>query len=365
MDTVDRMILNKIQKAFPLDPYPYRLIGSETGIPEVEVWKRVEDLRQTGIIRRLGGIFDSRRLGYVSTLCAAKVPPEKIPILAELSQGITEITHNYLRNHLFNMWFTVIASSQERLEAILAQVRTALGSDDIYSLPALKVFKIKVIFDFHSENTHTNHTRREDVGIQDEDMDEDIDEDIDIDEDEEADDGTNADAGDIGYFLTKKDNELYVLTEEDKNLIRRLQDDLPNSLTPYTDLAAALGWDEEQIMSGIRRLYDYRILRRIGAILYHHKAGFTANAMGVWIVPEESVQEVGTRMAEFKEVSHCYQRPAFPDWPYNLFTMIHGQSDQACEQIMARLSQATGIKEYGMLFSESELKKSSMRYFIE
>ena len=328
MDAIDRLILNKIQLCFPVHAHPYRVIGIEIGQSETEVWQRVERLRGKSIIRRIGGIFESRRLGYVSTLCAAKVPIHKIPILAELMKGITEITHNYLRDHhSYNMWFTIIAVSEERLNQILTQIKTALGSDEVYSLPAIKVFKIGVIFDLgEAEGVKTDNPDKS---------------------------------------KTNEEPSSYVVTEDDRALIRILQEDIPNSWQPFSDIAVELGWDEELVIARTSNLLEHQVLRRLGAVLVHQKTGFTSNAMGVWIVPEQLVAEVGSKMGEFNEVSHCYQRTTLPDWPYNLFTMIHGQNDEECEQIMAKISEATGIDDYGMLYSHTELKKTSMKYFVE
>lgn len=324
MDALDQAILNKIQVAFPLDLRPFRLIGEEVGITENDAWQRVNALRKKGIIRRIGGIFDSRNLGYVSTLCAAEVPEAKIPMLAELMQGITEITHNYLRLHpKYNLWFTIIAASQERLEEVLTTVQTALGSNKVYSMPAIEVFKIGVLFSMGSESIDTSN---------------------------------------IGYPISKQSPE-YSLTEKDKILVKYLQEDLPTSSSPFSDLAKELAMDETDLIASTQHLMDNYVMRRLGAILVHRKAGFTSNAMGVWIVPEEMVGEVGAKMAEFQEVSHCYQRPVLPDWPYNLFTMIHAKSDQECQNIMSRISEVTGVKDYALLFSYKELKKSSMKYF--
>lgn len=324
MDAIDQVILNMIQVAFPLDPRPYQLIGEEVGITENEAWQRVNNLRKRGIIRRIGGIFDSRSLGYVSTLCAAEVPEAKIPILAQLMQGITEITHNYLRNHpQYNLWFTIIAESQERLEEVLTIVQTSLDKK-VYNLPAIEVYKIGVFFSLGSEGIVNSNG---------------------------------------GYSIPKQIPK-YILTDKDKVLVKHLQEDLPTSLNPFSDLAKELDMDVGDVIAYTQRLMDNSVMRRLGAILVHRKAGFTSNAMGVWIAPEEKVREIGAKMAEFQEVSHCYQRPVLPDWPYNLFTMIHGQSDQECQQIMASISEVTEVKDYALLFSYKELKKSSMRYFI-
>jgi DNA-binding Lrp family transcriptional regulator len=289
------MILNRIQNIFPVDSFPYRVIGSELGLAEEEVFRRVEDLKKTAVIRRLGGIFDSRRLGYKSTLCAAKVPDARIRSAAEFLDGISEVTHNYLRDHTLNMWFTVIALSQERLDQIIESVRLALGSNELYSLPAEKVFKISVTFRLGNGMDPDRKEHKQEIRI---------------------------------YSGKKSSREMNLngdaFTEKDKQLIRCLQGNLPSSLRPFAELAARLQWNEAEVLSRIQRFLDNGALRRLGAVLYHRTAGFTSNAMGVWIVPEARIDEVGATMAKFEQVSHCYQRRGFPGWPYNLFTMVHG-----------------------------------------
>ena len=340
-DAVDRMLLNAIQNHFPLEIRPYRTLGKAVGLAEDEAYRRVRRLRREGIIRRLGGIFDSRRLGYFSTLCAAKVPEEKILPLAEFLEGITGVTHNYLRNHEYNVWFTLIAVSEEAVESILQQVRAETGVPEIYSLPASRMFKINASFEFglaDGENPAGEEPERV----------------VDVSLEESEVDGQRP-----------PECASYRLEEEDIVLIRVLQENLPDSLTPYDVLAQEMEWPAEELIARATRLLETETMRRFGGILRHRKAGFLANAMGVWQAEPEKAAGAGKIMARFKEVSHCYQRPALPDWPYSLFTMIHGRTVQDCEKVMEKIAEATGLDTYAMLFSTAELKKSSMRYFLE
>jgi siroheme decarboxylase len=340
MDGLDRQLLNQVQTSFPVEARPYLILAKLTNSTEQEAWQRVQALRQQGIIRRLGGVFDSHRLGYKSTLCAAKVPEDKIQPLADLLLSIPGVTHNYLRNHNYNMWFTLIAPSLHEVEKILNQVKEVLGSGEVYSLPATRLFKISVDFDFNAEK-----------------------EGLDTDSLQEQ-DRENEQVFSPGAWSNGKKPEPYPVDEKDKAIIRVLQGDLPSTLTPFTDLARELGWEERVLLARTEKLLNCGIIRRFGAVLRHQRAGFTANAMGVWQVPEEKVEEIGKVMASFREVSHCYQRPTLPDWPFNLFTMIHGRSIKGCQVVMERISKATGIEDYNMLFSQKELKKSSMQYFV-
>ena len=354
MDAVDRALLNAIQDQFPIEVHPYQILGLKTGIPEEEAFLRIQRLRNEGIIRRLGGVFDSYRLGYCSTLCAAKIPPEKIPALAELLNKIPGVTHNYQRNHEYNIWFTLIARSEAVVERIIQTVRTALGVAEVYSLPAIRLFKINVNFDFADAEAE--------------------------DEDLEVNAGGDSGAGSTGRQESSADSAAagsprgagvpkntlpYDLSAEDISLIQVIQGNLPDSPTPFTVLADKLNWPVEKLVAAAQNLLQAKVIRRFGAVLRHQKAGFVANAMGVWQVDLDKADEVGKIMAGFKEVSHCYQRPTLPDWPYNLFTMIHGKTIEDCGEVMKKISAATGINDYSMLFSIVELKKSSMQYFLE
>jgi DNA-binding Lrp family transcriptional regulator len=154
-----------------------------------------------------------------------------------------------------------------------------------------------------------------------------------------------------------------VIDEREKELVRRLQDDLPLVERPYAEVGEMAGMSEDAVIETIERWKADGTIRRLGAILRHQKAGVTVNAMGVWRVPEAHIEEVGKTMAEFSQVSHCYERPASEDWPYNLYTMIHARSQEEAEEIATLLSEATGMESYELLYTERELKKASMRYF--
>lgn len=152
---------------------------------------------------------------------------------------------------------------------------------------------------------------------------------------------------------------------EDKRLIHHIQGDLPLSLTPFAVLAQKIGWSEKNVRQRIRFLKKVGIIRRFGAILRHQKAGYLGNALVVWNVPEELISNVSQIMSTFPAVSHCYLRPTFPEWPYNLYTMVHGQTIKDCHLLAKKISQKTRIRDYRILPSSREFKKSSMVYFFE
>lgn len=146
LDELDRAILNEIQSHFPIESRPYATVASRVGASEAEVLARVKAMTEVGIIRRLGANFTSRKLGYTSTLCAARVPQDKLDQFVAVVNRYPGVTHNYLRQHHFNIWFTLIADSEERLSRILEEISQAADVPEILSLPAIEVFKIKVDF---------------------------------------------------------------------------------------------------------------------------------------------------------------------------------------------------------------------------
>lgn len=328
---LDRQVLTAIQAGFPIVSRPFAALGEQLGASEADVLACVRRLKAEGVIRRLGAIFDSAKLGYRSTLCAIAVPEERVDEVAGIISGYPNVTHNYEREDRYNIWFTLIAPSQERITAILDQIAARTGITDILDLPAIRFYKIKVDFDF------TGQRAERDVAPP---------------------------------VITPAEVEPVTLTEKDKALARLLQADLPLTEQPFAVLAgtlAELGFDlpEARVLERTRAWVDGRVIRRFGAALKHHRTGFTANAMGTWYCEPARMLEVGRIMASFKEVSHCYERPTAPTWPVNVYTMIHGHSRDEVAAVAERIRQATGLAAPRLLYSTREFKKSSMTYFAE
>jgi len=156
-----------------------------------------------------------------------------------------------------------------------------------------------------------------------------------------------------------------MLSELEKQVVRELQSDIPLVPEPYRLIAEKLGISEQQLLEIIANLIDRGIIRRFGAALRHRNLGFRANAMVVWSVPEDQIAEIGPKMSEFKEVTHCYQRPSRPGWPYTLYTVLHGLTRQECQAKAQIIAQKTGVHNYQLIYSTKELKKSSMQYFMD
>ncbi|MGD0627339.1 MAG: Lrp/AsnC family transcriptional regulator [Thermodesulfobacteriota bacterium] len=153
------------------------------------------------------------------------------------------------------------------------------------------------------------------------------------------------------------------LSAADKKLIRQIQGDLPVSPTPFAPLAQQVGLEEKEFLKRVHSFMRRGMIRRFGAILRHQKAGYRGNAMVVWKVREDQIQRVSQIMASFSAVSHCYLRPPLSKWPFNLYTMVHGRREKDCRLTAQKIAKETGLKDYRLLFSKREHKKSSMRYF--
>lgn len=154
----------------------------------------------------------------------------------------------------------------------------------------------------------------------------------------------------------------HLVTTTEKMVIDALYD-LPLTARPFAEVGQLLGLTEDEVLAIVHDLMGRQLIRRLAGVLWHRQAGFTANAMVVWRVPEERVKEVGEILARFPEVTHCYERSPQPGWQYNVFTMIHGTSKEQCEELAARLAREVNLDDYRLLFSTTELKKTSPRYF--
>ena len=328
LDDLDKRLLNLMQGQFPIAPRPYQHIAAAAGLQEAEVLTRVQRLLDERIIRQVTPIFDTRALGYASMLVAAKVDAENPWRAANIINAHPGVSHNYLRNHEFNIWFTIATEpdSPLGLEGTLEVLARLAGAESVRQLPTLKLFKIRMDLEMEA--------------------------------------GTEALAK-VAEAAPPAETEAQPYDDFDRAVIRATQGDLPVVPEPYAPAAAQLGIGVAQLLEHLRGMQERRLLRRVAAILFHRRAGFSANGMGVWKVPDERIMELGTRMASFRGISHCYQRPTYADWPYSVFTMAHGRSKEECDAILDSIAADTGIEERATLYSSTEFKKIRLLYFTE
>lgn len=328
LDDIDRKVLNFMQGKFPLQPRPYAAVAQLAELTEAEVMARVQRLLDDRIIRQVTPIYDTRALGYGSMLVAAKVDPEHPWRAAKIINSHPGVSHNYLRNHDFNMWFTLAVEGDSKLglQGTLDVLQELTGAESIRQLPTLKLFKIRMDLEMEGD---TKSLSTEGVAEQPVDL-----------------EGVDYDELDIA-------------------VIRATQGDLPVIAEPYAPAAAQLRMTEAALLEHMAGMKERGILRRVAAILFHRRAGFSANGMGVWKVPDEQIEEFGPRMASFRGISHCYQRPTYEDWPYSIFTMAHGRSKEECDAILDAIAGEFDISERATLYSSTEFKKIRLLYFTD
>ena len=317
MEALDQKILEIIQDGFPLEERPYAALGRRLGVSEEDAFDHVEGLRQSGVIRRLGGIYDSRRLGYISRLCAGVVPEGNLDGFAAAADKIPSITHNYVRSHAYNVWFTVIARSEAEIQETVRVLEAETGLHDAHVLSASRMFKINTVM-----KAATNVT------------------------DQIADKP-------VSDKLDSKGADPFVPNVKDRHRINTLSKDIPHTLTPFSDLGIDI--------SEIRGDLDLKIMRRFGAVLRHQQAGFDANAMVCFSVKDADT--AGKVLAENPHISHCYERAPFEGFPYNIYAMFHATNAEELQTAIDGSVALLGRPAHAVLTSLKELKKTSFVYF--
>ena len=347
---VKETVLGTIQSGFPIAPDPYGALAEQLGFERDEVEKALLDLREEGLVRRIGASFDSKRLGYSSTLCALAVPPERADEVAAIINAYPGVTHNYLRENRYNIWFTLITRSSEDRARILGQIVEQSGCDDLLDMPATKMYKIRVDFGKgHGKKATEAKAEAKDAG-----------------EhvagrfgaaatDARAFDGD--DAFDVALVRWAQDD---VVFDADGTLVER----------PFEQGAALIARQigreatEDEVIDRILELKALKVIRRFGAMVKHQKMGFAFNGMTVWNVDDDRLDEVGAAFAGKPYVSHCYTRLAQPTWPYKIYAMTHAQTQDELDGYVAELADIAQAEPL-VLVSTKEYKKVSMRYFEE
>lgn len=326
LDSKDKVILNEIQWTFPLVSEPFREISKKFNLDYAELKGRLIRLKKIGILRQLSAIFDTRRLGYKSSLVAMEIEPDKLEYVANQINRHPGVSHNYERDNKFNLWFTIAVPPNSNLKDELDKFSNLSGIKNVRMLPTIRLFKIGVKLDMVDEKKH-----------------------------------------EVAPSEKKKEtqNVKFVATERDKEFVRELQKDMEIVDRPFLKIAEKLNITEEELFDKMKYYEDIGVMRRFAAILRHRQAGFTANGMIVWKVPEDRIEDVGSKLGSFPQISHCYQRPTYPDWPYNVFSMIHCKSKEEAAEMAKTIQNYIQVNDYKMLFSLREFKKTRVEYFVE
>ena len=313
LDLINRKILNIIQSSFPLVDEPFRDVGEALDINESDVIRRIGEMKDQNVVRQISAIFDTRKLGYKTVLVAMRLAPDELDAGAQRINEHPGVSHNYARVGDFNLWFTLAVGPEESLEDTVSAMARDTNAQAYRLMPTIKFFKIGVNFDMIKEEGAANEYYSPD----------------------------GFDGGDANGW-----NKVEPVTPFEIEAIRELQEDILLEPRPFHSQAQRLGITVDDLFDLAADFIDRGIMRRYSA------------------VPSERSIDVGNIMAQSKWVTHCYERPTFPDWKYTHFTMIHATSKQACEQAASDISMATGIDDYKALYSIREYKKTRVKYFV-
>jgi DNA-binding Lrp family transcriptional regulator len=315
MDQRDRELLGALQGEIPLVATPYAFLGQMLDMSEKEVIKRTERLKRDGIVKQLAAQFDSRALGYRSCLVAARVAPSRIEEAAAAINAHPGVTQNYRRNNDLNLWFTLFVSPQSKLglDKTIDILGRQADCETVRALPQLKLYKsTSADGESTSEVTHSEYTP---------------------------------------------------LTPAEVDCVRLLQRDLPLQPRPFDVLARTSNVGADELLAAARTLHKRGQIRRFAATVAPRKAGFVASAMGVWVVPQNAADEFGAKLSQHRAVSHCFLRPVYDDWPYNLYTTVHARSVDECESVINDLAIDSGLSQKQALFPTKEYKKVRATFY--
>lgn len=310
-------LLNDFQRGFPLVPEPYGKIASALGSDAGTILGMLQQLLQKGMVSRIGAVFRANTVG-ASTLAALNVPTARLEATANLISGYREVNHNYEREHLYNLWFVITASNPERISAILREVEEKTGSPALY-LPMIEEYYTDLGFDLIGCGTAPPPDQ-----------------------------------------TVPHPPPAFHPEPGDARLITALQNGLKTVCRPYQEIGLRAGLTEEQTILRLQKWLETGIIKRMGVVVRHHELGFRANAMAVWDVPDEQVTTLGQRIAYRKSVTLCYRRRRdLPQWPYNLYCMVHGQDRTHVESVVNRLKDDLKLHLYGhqTLFSRRCFKQ--------
>ena len=318
-------ILYRIQKSFPLVKRPFEEIAKELNISENEVIEILQKEKENKIIRQTSAIFDTKKLGYTSSLVAFEIAQDDIDEAVIILNSHPGISHNYERNHKYNIWFTlaIAPNSKSTLEDTIAILAKLTNAKDYIILPTLKLFKISVKLDT------TNQAEKKEK-------------------------------------VARTDFKGMELNDYHYNIIKEAQNDIEITQEPFKKIIEKLDISYDEFFSVLNEFQETGVMRRFASILNHRHAGFGANAMVAWDIEEGAKdEEIGKIAASFSAVSHCYLRPKYPTWNYNLFTMIHGKTKEDTQEVIENIAKEIEYKSNMPLYSSREFKKVRIKYFCD
>ncbi|MGC8872125.1 MAG: Lrp/AsnC family transcriptional regulator [Caldimicrobium sp.] len=314
---LEKELIKLIQRKFPLVPRPFKVLAESLNIEEEKILKILRKWQKEGILRQISAIFNPSFFGHTSSLFAFKISEDNLSQAIEVINSHPGVSHNYLRNHEFNLWFTLVVPPEKILMEEAKVLFIKSGAKDYLYLPIIKVFKIAAIFNFEDKNSE-----------------------------------------EISEEIYQGEN-LYNFTERDIEFVKILQTPLPLVSEPFKEFAKLLSCKEEEIFEWLLRMKEKGGLRRYAGLFKHQRLGFKKNVMVAWKVSAERIEEVGKAVSKYSFITHCYLRRSYPHWPYNIYTMCHFKEREKMEEIAHEL----GLKDYLALETVKELKKIRLQLF--
>ena len=330
-----KKLCNVLQEDLPICWQPFDDLAKYLGTDEKTLLREIKQLKKLGIVRRMHALINYHTLGLTSTLVAAHVPADCLQAVAEAVNALENVSHNYLRQHHYNLWFTLQARNTQDIDLTLSNLSGRFDID-FYSLPVERVFKLDVRFDAESEGTTADGLLQDVTNIQKAPF-------------------SRSDTLDPAQAGTVE------LNENQKRILSELQEELHLTSEPFAFLCSE-GLGQEDLLRTIQELIDKGVIRRIAAVIDHRKLGFVANVMFAGQVPQDSIVQAGESLARFGIVSHCYERRTFEDWPYNLFAMMHARSMGEIQHVINRFVESEKIDSFELLPTAKELKKQPVKY---
>jgi DNA-binding Lrp family transcriptional regulator len=320
-----KRLCNELQEGLPICSGPYDDLARYLNSDEETVLREIEQLKKEGVIRRISALINYRVLGMASTLVAAHVPEESLQEVVKEVNFLENVSHNYRRHHYYNLWFTLQARSSRQIEVMLSNLSGRFGID-FHNLSVKRVFKLDVRFDAEKEETGT--------------------------------DGLLEDVARVPVC------EKVELDENQRRILSGLQGEVRLTSEPF-DFLCGEGLERQDVLRIIKELIDKGVIRRIAAVVNHHKLGFVANVLFVSEVSQDKIVEAGKKLARFGMVSHCYERRTFDNWPYNLFAMMHARSMGEIQHAVNRFTEAEKIDSFQLLPTAAEFKKQPVKHRFE
>jgi len=328
MDLLEQRLLNDFQRNFPLAPAPFERIARDLDTSGERVLALLRALQRDGAVSRVGPVFRPNRVG-ASTLAAMAVPAAELEAVAAIVNRFPQVNHNYEREHRYNLWFVVTARDQAALDAALRGIETAAGYPTLV-LPLVRDYHIDLGFPMGLEGVAR----------------------------------IAAPTGALAEAATEADARTPVRPVAE-DLIEAVQDGIPLVSRPYREIGARLGWSEQAVIDALGNMLANGVIKRLGVVVRHHELGYRANAMVVWNMPDADVDRLGEQLGRQDCVTLCYRRPRRPpDWPYNLFCMVHGRDRDAVLECIDRMVEGLQLHDvaHAVLFSGRRFRQRGARY---